>query len=150
MGDAPARRRLVRRLLAGDQIASQSELMDLLAAAGHPVTQATVSRDLTALGAVKEERDGSVRYRLAHRIDPPPRGATQALAEYSVEITSSANLVVVKTVPGAAHLVGAAIDGASLPGVMGTVAGDDTVLVVADERVGGSGVAATLERLGGG
>jgi transcriptional regulator of arginine metabolism len=148
MADTAARRRLIRSLLAEDEITSQADLLERLAGAGHPVTQATVSRDLAALGAVKVEASGSARYLLSDRAGRPPPGAGRALAGYTLAIAPSANLVVVKTVPGAAHLVGAAIDGADLAGILGTVAGDDTVLVVADEKVGGRRVAAALERLG--
>jgi transcriptional regulator of arginine metabolism len=136
-------------------VSSQFELVSLLAAAGHRVTQATVSRDLDALGAVKERfEDESVRYVIANEsiVDAGDavRAAGRAISGFVEAITPSGNLVVVRTPPGAAHLVASAIDHAGIAGVIGTVAGDDTLLVVADAEMGGDSVAEDLEEIGGG
>jgi transcriptional regulator of arginine metabolism len=150
-----SRRRVVRQLLSERAVASQVELVSLLADAGHRVTQATVSRDLDALGAVKERGETeSVRYiipdeSVANASDAV-RAAGRAIAGFAEAITSSGNLVVVRTPPGAAHLVAGAIDHAGIDGVIGTVAGDDTLLVVADAGMGGDSLAQNLEKIGGG
>lgn len=145
MSTTAARRRLLRTLIDGEIVTSQSELVELLAAHGHAVTQATVSRDLQVIGAVKAEDD---RYVLADR----PGGGRESLArivdEFVEAITPSGNLVVLHTPPGAAHIVAAALDRSGLAAVAGTVAGDDTVLVVAAEPAAGRDVARILEQMG--
>ena len=73
----------------------------------------------------------------------------RVLGEWVVEVSSSANLVVVRTPPGSAHVVASALDRSRLDGMVGTVAGDDTVLVIADEKTGGAGLASVLGRLAG-
>lgn len=144
------RRRELRKILEEENgITSQSHLTALLVERGHPVTQATVSRDLRALGAVKAPDEyGMMRYMLGPPSPPLTREALAAvLSVYALSIRSSANLVVIKTPPGAAHVVAAALDRAGLAGVLGTVAGDDTLLVAADEDTGGGAAAAMIEEI---
>lgn len=149
-----ARRRVLRRLLSERVVSSQQQLVTLLADAGHRVTQATVSRDLDALGALKDQAEnGQARYLIPERSDSAVagravRGAAEAIAGFVETIVPSGNLVVMRTPPGAAHLVAGAIDSADIEGVIGTVAGDDTLIVVASERTGGDRMAETLETLG--
>jgi transcriptional regulator of arginine metabolism len=148
---AAARRGLIRRLLAEHEIAAQADLVEMLADRGHAVTQATVSRDLVALRARKlPTAGGDARYVIA---DGGPDGVDPDLADtvagYVLEIIPSGQLVVLRTPPGAAMLVGGAIDRHGVDGVIGTVAGDDTVLVVADEAIGGEKVAERFESIGG-
>jgi transcriptional regulator of arginine metabolism len=142
-----ARRRALRALLAGREVRSQAEMVALLASQGHAVTQSTVSRDLQAIGAVK---NGAGGYVVTAADDPGGAAATlgRALEEFAASIVASGNLVVVRTPPGAAHVVAAALDATALEGILGTVAGDDTVLVVASEEIGGAAVAHRLERIG--
>ncbi|HHC08524.1 MAG TPA: hypothetical protein ENK55_07385 [Actinobacteria bacterium] len=143
-----ARRRLVRRLLATRRIENQRQLRELLALEGFDVTQATVSRDLGAVGA-RRIRDGSeARYELVDdpAVDEARAELRRVIDAYVEAVLASGNLVVLKVPPGAAHLVAGRLDGAELEGVLGTVAGDDTVLVVAAEDVGGAAVAAMIER----
>ena len=142
-----ARRRAVRNILSEQAVSSQADLARLLAERGFQVTQATVSRDLWAVGAVKARTaDGSFRYCWE------PGNARDALAmtlsTYVASVRSSGNLVVIKTPPGAAHVVAAAVDDAGIEGILGTVAGDDTMLVVAGEETGGRAVAQLIEELG--
>lgn len=148
-----ARRRLVRKLLVDVPVASQAELVDLLRSENYVVTQATVSRDLHALGAVKSRDGGRLRYVMPD--DPLPvgeafSGLARALAEFVESIIPTGNLVVVKTGDGAAHVVAAAIDSTPLEGVLGTIAGDNTLLVIAAEAPGGRRVATMLEKIGAG
>lgn len=125
--------------------------MAILAEEGFSVTQATISRDLNAIGATKQPtRDGPARYTINDGHDPSVEEESlgKAINEFALTITPSGSLVVLRTPPGAAHVVAAAIDGSSVDGILGTVAGDDTLLVVADGSSGGYRVATELERIG--
>lgn len=151
MADRTASRRLLLRALITDRaIANQQDLIDLLAGQGYPVTQATVSRDLAAIGAVKEAGAEGERYVLgpAPGEEGPEREALRRmLADFVTGIVASGNLVVIKTDEGAAGAVGRALDRVSVPGLVGTVAGDDTLLAVADGIDGGKDLAATLNQI---
>lgn len=147
------RQHRILRLLEAHGVTSQPQLVDLLAADGVDATQATVSRDLEELGAVKVRVPGG---ETVYAIPELPRDQLapedhlrRVLGEWVVEAASSGNIVVLRTPPGSAHVVGSAIDRAGLPGVVGTVAGDDTVLVVASERTGGAGLRRRLARVAG-
>ena len=144
------RRRLVRELIASQPVLSQDQLRRLLAEAGHPVTQATVSRDLDAIGAAKApDGHGGSRSRLVGQVAGPARQAlAEAIRDFVRTARVSANLVVVTTPPGAAHLVASRIDAVEVEGVLGTVAGDDTLLIVADEAVGANRVAERIDLIG--
>jgi transcriptional regulator of arginine metabolism len=147
------RRRLLRSIVTTQQVSSQQELVELLEAAGYPVTQATVSRDLDALGATKERGASGVgHYAIPDGTlpDEATRAAARSIAEFVQSITASGNLVVLRTPPGAAHLVAGAIDRADVDHVLGTVAGDDTLIVVAAEDRGGAQLAKDLEKIGDG
>jgi transcriptional regulator of arginine metabolism len=132
---------------------SQGELATLLAADGVAVTQATLSRDLVELGAIKvRERHGGLVYAVpGEGGDRSPRAAvtaelldarlTRLCEELLVTAEASANLVILRTPPGAAQLLASAIDHSSLPDVLGSVAGDDTVLVISRSPTGGDTVA---------
>lgn len=148
--NAAARRRLLRELIRERDVTTQAELVDELAAAGHRVTQATVSRDLAAIGAERYRHDGRVRYRLiSDPIEPGQHMTGRRLAEFAQSMVASGNLVVIKTRPGAAHVLAAAIDHGKFPSVLGTVAGDDTVLVVTPDGLADD-VKIMLEKRGAG
>ncbi len=151
-----ARQRLLVDLLARHPVRSQGELATLLAAAGLTVTQTTLSRDLVELDAVKV-RDGSGALVYAvpgeggDRRPVPAQDSAVArskLARLSGELlvsaTASANLVLLRTPPGAAQFFASAVDHADLSAVLGTIAGDDTVLVITRDAAGGSAVAGRL------
>ncbi|MGA9596606.1 MAG: arginine repressor [Acidimicrobiia bacterium] len=146
------RRRLIRKLLTEGQITSQSQLVELLEEEGYPVTQATVSRDLDALGALKiRDDDGSVRYSLTpgtEQLSDAEIRLRRAVNDFVEEMAVSDNLVVLHTPPGAAHLVAGAIDRALVGGVLGTIAGDDTIVIVASAEIGGDTIAAKIEEMG--
>lgn len=147
-----ARRRAIRRILMTRHITRQSDLVQQLVEEGFEVTQATASRDLAEMGAVKRRSsDGLFGYTLPEeptQLDGGREIVASVLAQFAHTITSTGGLVVIKTPPGAAQVVAGAVDGAGVGGVLGTVAGDDTLLVVVDEQVGGWRVARELERLG--
>jgi len=153
--------RVVEHLL-GHAVHSQGELAALLASDGVAVTQATLSRDLVELGAVKvRERGGGLVYAVpGEGGDRSPRAAVTAEAldarltrlceELLVTADASANLVLLRTPPGAAQLLASAIDHSSLPDVLGSVAGDDTVLVISRTASGGDTVARRFLELASG
>ncbi len=124
------------------EVTAQAELVALLQAEGVEATQATVSRDLEELGITKYRgADGRSAYAL-----PDTSGLAQMLRQFARDIDSSGNLAVVRTPPGTAAAVASAIDAADLPGVLATVQGDDTLLVVAREGVRGSRIADQLRQ----
>ena len=131
-----ARQARVGELITGREVHSQAALVDLLAEEGIVVTQATLSRDLDELGARKvRATDGTLIYAVGDAVElGPPPVRTSRLSRLAEELVTSCeaagNLVVVCTPPGGAHLLASAVDGAGLAEVAGTVAGDDTVLLV--------------------
>ncbi len=151
-GSASARRAKVVSLVQAELVHSQSDLVKLLAKAGFEVTQATASRDLEDIGAFRgRSKDGTAIYQL-------PQDEAQSLSrvislpsELILSIDSSANMAVVRTPPGGAQLLACALDGAKTHGqlmsLIGTVAGDDTVLLISKRSAGGSALAKELQKL---
>ncbi len=141
-----ARQAAIADLVGGQPVRSQAELGGLLADRGVQVTQATLSRDLEELGAGKSHG----RYVLAAQPGPwPAADAPGRLARVAEELLvgaeRAANMVVLRTPPGGAQLLASAVDRGTLDGVVGTVAGDDTVLVVChDERSARAATSALL------
>jgi transcriptional regulator of arginine metabolism len=147
------RQHRITRLLESEPVTNQAQLVALLGEQGIDATQTTVSRDLEDLGAVKVRLPGGdTAYALpelpVQQIAPEDH-LRRVLGEWVVEVAHSANLVVLRTPPGSAHVVGSALDRSGLEGVVGTVAGDDTVLVVAAEDVGGADMARQLRDVAG-
>jgi transcriptional regulator of arginine metabolism len=148
-----ARHRAIVDVLRRVEVRSQPELAELLAAAGFAVTQATLSRDLVELGAVRVRRGpGTLVYAVPGEGGDrsPQAGVDQGFhdarlarlcEELLVTAEASANLVVLRTPPGAAQFLASAIDSAVLPALLGTIAGDDTVLVVTRHPDGGRPIA---------
>jgi transcriptional regulator of arginine metabolism len=142
-------------ILSSAPISSQSELAARLADEGIDVTQATLSRDLEELGAVKlRGADGGVGVYIVPEDGSPVRGVSggtdrmsRLLGELLVSTDASGNLALLRTPPGAAHYLASAIDRAALPEVVGTVAGDDTILVVAREPMTGAELAGMFENI---
>ena len=142
-------------LLAAREVHSQAELAALLAEEGIDVTQATLSRDLEELGAVKlRGADGGTGVYVVPEDGSPVRGVcggterlSRLLGDLLVSTDASANLAVLRTPPGAAHYLASAIDRAALTEVVGTIAGDDTIFVVAREPDSGAQLAALFENI---
>ena len=147
------RQHRIERLLGDHAVTSQEKLVALLADEGIDSTQATVSRDLEDLGAVKVRVPGgeSVYAIPEHPADRavPADQLRRVLGEWVVDVTSSGNLVVMRTPPGSAHVVASALDRTGLEGSIGTGAGDDTLMVVAAEGVRGVALADRLRSLAG-
>jgi transcriptional regulator of arginine metabolism len=129
------RQALVLEIVHREPVRSQEQLRRRVRAAGFDVTQATLSRDIRELGLVKGGTDGA--YQAAARPEAPGRTPSsllnRALADYLARIDRVQQLVLLRTGPGQAPLLGAAIDAARFPEVTGTVAGDDTILVIAPD-----------------
>ncbi|MBW0018924.1 MAG: arginine repressor [Mycobacterium sp.] len=142
-------------ILSSAEVRSQTELAALLANEGIEVTQATLSRDLEELGAVKlRGADGGVGVYVVPEDGSPVRGVSggtsrlsRLLGDLLVSCDASANLAVLRTPPGGAHYLASAIDRAALPFVVGTIAGDDTVFVAAREPMTGVELASEFESL---
>lgn len=154
MSRVPKNRRqhLVGKLLSEHAVTSQPQLVELLEKEGVAATQATVSRDLEELGAVKVRIPGVDRQVYAIAELPKDQLAPldhlrRVLGEWVVDVAFSENLVIVRTPPGSAHVVASALDRSSLGGVLGTVAGDDTLLIVTAGRNGGKELAKRLNEL---
>lgn len=159
MSDSPPRlgkaqrQHLVARIIGSTHVSNQAQLVELLAAEGVRATQATVSRDLEDLGAIKVRvPGGESAYAIpdlpAQQVAPEDH-LRRVFGDWVVEVASSQNLVVLRTPPGSAHVVGSALDRAGMPGVVGTVAGDDTLILVVAEDVGGAEMADRLSDLAG-
>lgn len=150
-----ARQARITALVATRAIRSQPELAALLAAEGIEVSNATLSRDLEELGAVKlRGADGGPGVYVVPEDGSPVRGVSggtdrlsRLLGELLVSTDSSGNIAVLRTPPGAAHYLASALDRASLPEVVGTIAGDDTIAVIAREPLTGADLAAKIESL---
>jgi transcriptional regulator of arginine metabolism len=125
---SPGRRReAVARILRGGRIATQEDLLAALARAGFRATQATLSRDLARLGARRVRRpEGGTIYELSDEDSGDGVGAVRGLV---ASVAANGCLVVIRTHPGSAPAVARAIDLARMPGVLGTIAGDDTIFV---------------------
>jgi transcriptional regulator of arginine metabolism len=134
-----SRRRDLTRLLREGRASSQKDIVEELRAAGHEVTQATISRDLQELGALKVRSEDGFVYRLP---DEMPRGGgdlmtrnlLRTLEDFVLVVRSAGNLVVLMTAPGHAAAVARAIDLAPNDDVVGTVAGDDTIFVATPDN----------------
>jgi len=150
-------------LLGRAPVHSQSELVGLLAGEGFSVTQATLSRDLDEIGAVRlraatggfvyvvpRDSDDAVSRPASDRFEAASAAHARLIrmaTELLISVRASGNLVVAKTPPGGAHLLAGAIDHSDLSTIIGTVAGDDTVLCVCRDLDGGTDVAGQLLKL---
>lgn len=153
MSSKVQRQQAIAKLIAKHAVTNQPQLVELLAEDGIAATQATVSRDLEDLGAVKVRVPGGDTVYAIPEYEPqriaPEDQLRRVMGEWVAEVKHSGNLVVLRTPPGCAHVVASALDRSGMPGILGTVAGDDTLLVVAEEGVGGVAMRDTLRELAG-
>lgn len=155
MTSRATRQSRILALVASQEVSSQAELADLLLAEGIAVSQGTLSKDLLEIGAVRiRGTKGNLVYAAPGTIPAQDEAALQArLARLCEEVLlgadGSANIAVLRTPPGAAQYFASAIDRAAWPEVLGTIAGDDTVLLVSREPDGGQDLAARFIGLGG-
>lgn len=130
------RQRAIAEIIAAGAVASQEEVTARLAALGYSVTQATVSRDLERMGAVKVKRGGVLAYMLPDQLAESDWAADRLqriVRDWVQSVEAAGNMIVMKTPPGSAHLVGLALDQSKLPEIAGTVSGDDTLFLVVRE-----------------
>ena len=153
MTDARSRRlRTLAELVRSGTLASQEEATARLRALGFAVTQATVSRDLEQLGAIKVKRGGALAYALPDQIaesDWTAGRLERILGEWALSVEAAGQMIVIKTPPGSAHLVASAIDHAQLPEIAGTVSGDDTMFLAVRDGVSIPALIHRFERLMG-
>ena len=143
------RQRALLELLRREPLGSQEEIRRRLAALGHSATQSTISRDLEELGLVRL-RDTKGRLRYAEPVNGNGGGHVslqELLQEFASGVDTAGNLLLVKTQPGAAGAVAEGLDRAAIDGVVGTVAGDDTILVVMRSQNAGRRVARSLREM---
>ncbi len=147
------RQQAIGRLIGQQPVANQHQLLDLLGAEGITATQPTVSRDLEELGVIKVRVPGGQSVYALPELEMdrfvPFDQLRRVLGEWVGEVAVSANLVMLRTPPGCAHVVASALDRSGLDGLLGTVAGDDTLLCVAAATTTGDDLAERLRHLAG-
>ena len=127
-----SRQRAIAEMLREGPVRSQDDIAARLASAGFTVTQATVSRDLEQIGAIKVRRGGALGYSLPDQLGGSDWAAgrlQRIFAEWVHSVEPAGSLIVLKTPPGSAHLVALALDQAKLSEIAGTIAGDDTLFI---------------------
>ena len=140
-----ARRAKAISLIESGVVHSQSDLVVLLKKSGYRVTQATASRDLEEIGAVKaRDKNGESIYKISGSTDEALARISPLPSKLILSIDHSANLTVIHTPPGAAQFLASSLDHAHLTGVIGTIAGDDTIILVTKKATGGAQVAKEL------
>jgi transcriptional regulator of arginine metabolism len=134
------RQRAIRELVAQRPVRTQQELAAALRERGFRTTQATISRDVAELGLEKAARDGIQAYALPRRlVEAETSGEDRLralLRELPIELREAGLLLVIRTLPGSAHAIAAALDRARWPEVAGSIAGDDTLFVACVDRAG--------------
>ena len=146
------RQKMLADILRAEPIGSQEEATERLGAAGFAVNQATVSRDLAQLGAVKVKRGGAIRYALPDQMGESDWAAARLeriFAEWVQSVEPAGSLIVLRTPPGSAHIVGLALDQAQLAEVAGTICGDDTIFIAVRDAADVHGLADRFRALGG-
>ncbi len=139
------RLRAIAEIIRTGALSSQEELAERLSSLGFAVTQATISRDLEQIGAVKVRRSGQLSYAIPDRVqNTPALRLSAALRDFVRSIDTAANLVVLKTPPGSAHLVGVVLDQSELTEIVGTVCGDDTIFIACGSPKIAAGLATRL------
>lgn len=140
-----ARRSAAIAAINAGRIHSQEDLVQALKRAGHSVTQATASRDIEEIGAVRiRNQKGEMVYSISEGSDSSLARSMPLPQELILSVDSSGNLAVVRTPPGGAQLLASSLDHSGIKEIIGTIAGDDTVLVVSKSATGGSALARQL------
>ncbi|RJG24061.1 transcriptional regulator AhrC/ArgR [Paenibacillus thiaminolyticus] len=137
----------IREIIMNNEIETQDELVDALRRAGYHVTQATVSRDMKELHLIKVPmKDGRYKYSLPvdQRFNPAQK-LKRALLDNFISIDSTENLVVIKCLPGTANAIAVLMDSIEWPEIMGTICGDDTILIICRTKQQSDQVVAQIE-----
>ena len=140
-----ARRAKAISLIKAGVVHSQSDLVKLLKKAGFVVTQATASRDLEEIGAVRgRNSNGDSVYVISASSDGAIAASMPLPSDLILSVEASGNLAVVRTPPGGAQYLASTLDNSGISSIIGTIAGDDTVLVVSKKATGGADLAKEL------
>lgn len=140
-----ARRTKAISLIEAGSVRSQSDLVTLLKKSGFRVTQATASRDLEEIGAIRgRSKSGESIYQIPDSGDDARARVSPMPFKLILSVDHSANLAVIHTLPGAAQFLASSLDHADLTGVIGTIAGDDTIILVSKKATGGAQLAKEL------
>ena len=123
------RQRAIADLIRSAPLSSQEELADRLGSLGFAVTQATISRDLEQIGAIKVRREGQLSYAIPETRRNGISRLADVFRDWVRSVEAAGNLIVIRTPPGSAHLVGVVLDESALPEIVGTICGDDTLFV---------------------
>jgi transcriptional regulator of arginine metabolism len=144
-----ARRSKAIALIKAGVVHSQSDLVKLLKKAGFAVTHATASRDLEEVGAVRSRNEsGELIYQIGASSDGAISKSMPLPSDLILSVESSGNLAVVRTPPGGAQFLASSLDNSGIASIIGTIAGDDTVLVVSKKSTGGADLAKELLSFG--
>jgi transcriptional regulator of arginine metabolism len=144
-GTRARRRQAIVELVSGERLGSQEEIRSRLAQLGHQATQSTISRDLEELGLARVHDAEGVRYVMPEAGGKPSSTRLRRLlAEFAVAFVRTDVGLIVRTPPGAANVLAEGIDRAGLPEVAGTIAGDNTILIVGREGIGATAIDTTL------
>ena len=147
-GTRTRRRQAIVELVSDERLSSQEEIRARLAALGHQATQSTISRDLEELGLARVHDADGVRYVMPDAAaTPSSAGLRRLLGEFAVAFVRTDVGLIVRTPPGAANVLAEGIDRAGLPEVAGTIAGDNTILIVGREGVGATAIDTTLTEI---
>jgi len=153
MSSKTQRQQTISRIISGGDVTSQPELLTLLKKSGIVATQATVSRDLEELGATKMRTGSGETVYAIPNFEPdrfsPPDQLKRVLTEWVADVQVSEPMVVVRTPPGCAHVVASALDRSRLHGLVGTVAGDDTMFCLASADYSAKNLARDIAKLAG-
>lgn len=141
------RQRIIKKIVAGQPIATQEDLVKALIERRVAVTQATVSRDIAEIPLQKVRTGAGLVYHWQGQVDEPAGRLARMVREFVTAVDRSENLVLLKTSPGSAPAVAGSIDEARLEPILGTIAGDDTVLVVAKDNAAGARAHEMLMRM---
>ena len=154
MANKRERQTTIRELIASRAVGSQEELRRLLLQRGWDVTQSTLSRDLREMRVARVHDPDGIRYAIAPTADDgaaaPPPALETLLPPLFARVDGVGELVVLRTVPGGAQSVASALDAANLADVLGTIAGDDTILIVCRSTAARERLVRRLETVAGG
>jgi len=141
-GTRARRRQAIVELVSGERLGSQEEIRSRLAQLGHQATQSTISRDLEELGLARVHDADGVRYVMPEAAAGTPSSTRlrRLLAEFAVAFVRTDVGLIVRTPPGAANVLAEGIDRAGLPEVAGTIAGDNTILIIGREGIGATAI----------
>lgn len=137
MGNKNSRQKMIQKIIEKEEISTQFELAERLKKQGFNVTQATVSRDIKEIGLIKIPIEGNLsKYSMPVNISVGniAERMRRMFMDNAVSVNSAENIIIIKTLPGTAQGLAACLDQSSWPEIIGTIAGDDTILLIIKEK----------------